>query len=181
MTLVGDGVLAVTEGVPKLDRSVTGAGNDLAVVGGEGNGEDIVGVANEAAGGVASGELPEAEGLVPGRGKSVGTIGGDNLLCNCQLSLPFDVLASQLLAVMDITYAVGDDVGVTVQTPLRVSVRGLVASEVPDDQGLVAGSGQEHVGATSKQSAQPYWTNLCAAQSCTPNFSMSCIRTSRER
>lgn len=59
----------------------------------------------------------------------------------------FNFLASQLLALADITYAVGDDVGVTVQTPLRVSVRGLVAGEVPDDERLVAGSGQEHVGA----------------------------------
>lgn len=45
------------------------------------------------------------------------------------------------------TYAVGDDVGVAVETPLGVSVRGLVAGEVPNDQRLVAGSGQEHVGA----------------------------------
>lgn len=66
VTLVGDGVLAVTEGVPELDRSVAGTGNDLAVVGGERDGEDVVGVSNEAAGGVAGGELPEAEGLVPG-------------------------------------------------------------------------------------------------------------------
>jgi len=65
VALIGDGVLAVTEGVPELDGPVAGARNDLAVVGGEGDGEDIVGVANEAAGGVASGKLPEAEGLVP--------------------------------------------------------------------------------------------------------------------
>jgi hypothetical protein len=43
------------------------------------------------------------------------------------------------------TYAVGDDVGVALQAPLGVTVRGLVAGEVPDDQGLVAGTGQEHV------------------------------------
>jgi hypothetical protein len=36
-------------------------------------------------------------------------------------------------------------VGVALQAPLRVTVRGLVAGEVPDDQGLVAGTGQEHV------------------------------------
>lgn len=84
VALVGDGVLAVTEGVPELDRSVAGTGNDLAVVGGERDGEDIVGVANEAAGGVSGGELPQAEGLVPGRGKSVGTVGGDHLSDNCQ-------------------------------------------------------------------------------------------------
>jgi hypothetical protein len=79
VALVSDGVLAVAEGVPKLDCSVTGAGYDLTVIGGEGDGENIVGVANKAAGGVASGELPEAEGLVPRRGKSVGTVGGDDL------------------------------------------------------------------------------------------------------
>lgn len=80
VALVGDGVLAVTEGVPQLDRSVTGTGNDLAVVGGERDGEHIVGVANEAAGGVASGELPEAEGFVPRRGESVCAVGGDDLI-----------------------------------------------------------------------------------------------------
>jgi len=38
-------------------------------------------------------------------------------------------------------------VGVTVEATFGVTVRGLVAGEVPDDEGLVAGSGQEHVGA----------------------------------
>ena len=79
VALVGDGVLAVTEGVPELDGSVARSGNDLAVVGGEGDGEDVVGVADEAAGGDTGGELPEAESLVPGRRESVGTVGGDDL------------------------------------------------------------------------------------------------------
>lgn len=79
MALVGDGELAVAEGVPKLDCAVTGTGDDLAVVGGEGDGEDIVGVANKSSGGVAGGELPEAESLVPRGGKSVGAVRGDNL------------------------------------------------------------------------------------------------------
>ena len=65
VALVGDGVLAVTEGVPELDGSVARSGDDLAVVGGEGDGENVVGVADEAAGGDTGGELPEAEGLVP--------------------------------------------------------------------------------------------------------------------
>jgi hypothetical protein len=38
-------------------------------------------------------------------------------------------------------------VGVTRQRSLGVTVLGLIAGEVPDDQGLVAGSRQEHVGA----------------------------------
>lgn len=79
MALVGDGVLAVTERVPELDGAVARSGDNLTVVGGEGDGEDVVGVADEAAGGDTGGELPQAESLVPGRGESVGTVGGDHL------------------------------------------------------------------------------------------------------
>lgn len=75
MALVGDGVLAVTEGVPELDRPVTRAGNNLPVVGGERNGKNIVGVADKASGSLASGEFPETEGLVPGSRESVGAVG----------------------------------------------------------------------------------------------------------
>jgi hypothetical protein len=38
-------------------------------------------------------------------------------------------------------------VGVAVERSLGVAVLGLIAGEVPDDQGLVSGSRQEHVGA----------------------------------
>lgn len=37
--------------------------------------------------------------------------------------------------------------GVAVQAPLGVAVRGLVAGQVPDDERLVARAGKEHVGA----------------------------------
>lgn len=90
VALVGDGVLAVTEGVPQLDGAVAGTGDDLAVVGGEGDGQNVVGVADKAAGGDTGGELPQAESLVPGRGESVGTVRGDNLWSmSAQLHLPF--------------------------------------------------------------------------------------------
>lgn len=79
VALVGDGELAVTECVPELDCAVSRAGNNLAVVGGEGDGEDVVGVANEPAGGGAGRKLPEAQGLVPRGGEGIGTIRGDNL------------------------------------------------------------------------------------------------------
>lgn len=121
MALLGDGVLAVTEGVPELDGAVAGAGDDLTVVGREGDGEDVVGVADEAAGGGAGSQLPETQGLIPGGGQSIGAVGGDD--------------------------AVRDDVGVTVERSLGVTVLTLIASEVPDDQGLVSAGGQEHVGA----------------------------------
>lgn len=79
VALVGDGVLAVTEGVPELDGSVARTRDDLTVVGGERDGKDVVGVADEAAGGDTGGELPQAESLVPGRGESVGAVRGDDL------------------------------------------------------------------------------------------------------
>lgn len=79
VSLLGDGELAVTEGVPQLNCTVAGSGNNLSVIGREGNGENVVVVSNKSAGGGSSGKLPEAESLVPGCGKSVSTVGGDHL------------------------------------------------------------------------------------------------------
>lgn len=45
---------------------------------------------------------------------------------------------------------------VALETALGVSVGGFVAGQVPDDQGLVAGSGQQHVGAIIKNSSQNF-------------------------
>ena len=42
VALVSDGVLAVAEGVPELDGAVTGAGDDLAVVGREADAQNVV-------------------------------------------------------------------------------------------------------------------------------------------
>lgn len=80
MSLVSDGVLAVTQGVPQLDGPVTRARDDLAVVGGEGNGENVVVVADEAAGGVASRQLPQTERLVPRARERVRAVRRDNLV-----------------------------------------------------------------------------------------------------
>jgi hypothetical protein len=79
VALLSDSELAVTESVPELDCSIARSGDDLSVVGGEGNGQNIVGVANKASGGGTGGKLPETQGLVPGSRESIGTVGGDNL------------------------------------------------------------------------------------------------------
>ena len=79
MTLLGDGELAISQSVPQLDGAVAGSGDNLSVIGGEGNRENIVGVSNKSASGGTSRELPKAESLVPGGGESVGTVGGDDL------------------------------------------------------------------------------------------------------
>lgn len=43
------------------------------------------------------------------------------------------------------TYTVGDDVRMAMQRALWVTVSTLIAGQVPDDEGLVAGSRQQHV------------------------------------
>jgi len=47
------------------------------------------------------------------------------------------------------SYAVRDDVAVTVERSLWVSVLSFVAGKVPDDQGLVTTSREKHVWASS--------------------------------
>ena len=49
-----DGVLAHSECVPQLDSLVPGARHNLPVVSAEGNTQDILGVSNEAAGGLTT-------------------------------------------------------------------------------------------------------------------------------
>jgi len=70
VTILADGVFALSEGVPELDGLVAGGGDDLPVVSGEGDAEDIGGVADEPAGGQTGVEVPKAEGLVPGGGQT---------------------------------------------------------------------------------------------------------------
>ena len=66
MTIFFDVILAFAESIPELDRAVTRARDDLAVVGAEADGEDVGCVANEATGCCAGVEVPEAESVVPG-------------------------------------------------------------------------------------------------------------------
>ena len=70
-----DGVSAVTLGVPHLDLVVETTGHELSIVSGDGDGEDILVVANELLDGLASGDVPEADGAVPGGGHDVTGVG----------------------------------------------------------------------------------------------------------
>jgi hypothetical protein len=79
VALVGDGVLAVTEGVPQLDSSVARAGNNLTVVGRERNGKNVVGVADKSPSSGTGSQLPKSQGLVPRGGQGVRAIGGNDL------------------------------------------------------------------------------------------------------
>ena len=60
-----DVVLALSESVPKLDGPVTRTRDDLPVISAEADGQDIGGMADEAAGGETGVEVPEAEGVIP--------------------------------------------------------------------------------------------------------------------
>lgn len=74
MALVGNCKLAIAQCIPQLDRAIAGAGDDLTVIGGEGDGEDIVRVTDETAGRGASSEFPQPERLVPRGRESVCTV-----------------------------------------------------------------------------------------------------------
>ena len=112
MTFFLDGVLALGQGVPQLDGLVSGSGHDLPVVGGEGDGEDVLGVAEESSRGVAGVQVPQPEGVIPGATEGeLAVTGDDNVL---------------------------DVVGVSSQTSQRVSEGLLAWGELPKDDGLVS-------------------------------------------
>ena len=111
MALVRNGKLAVAQRVPQLDGAIARAGDDLTVVGGEGDGEDIVGVADETAGGHAGSEFPKAEGLIPRGGECVGAVRGDDLEPS---RVSATIFIQRNAGGKGGAYAVRDDVGVAV-------------------------------------------------------------------
>jgi hypothetical protein len=78
VAIVGDGVLALSEGVPKLQFVIPGARNNLAVVRAEGDTGNVTSVTNEAAGGLATVDVPQAEGTIPRARKSELSIAADD-------------------------------------------------------------------------------------------------------
>eukprot|EP00976_Prorocentrum_cordatum_P033770 687344-Prorocentrum_minimum.AAC.2 len=117
--LLLDGVLALAESVPQLNGLVARAGHDLTVVHGEGHGQNVLAVADEAAGGGTGVQIPQAQGTVPGAGQGELAIGGDNHIL--------------------------DEMAVTAKSTTGVAVGLLVAGQRPHDHGLVAGRRQDHV------------------------------------
>lgn len=111
VSIVLDIVFAFTQSVPEFDGPVTRTRDDLPVISAEADGKDIGGVADETASGGASVKVPEAESVVPGRRQSELAIRRDD--------------------------NVRDEVVMSVEDALGVSVGVLVASQLPDDNGLV--------------------------------------------
>ena len=122
MVVLVDGELALRAGVPDLDVSVEGSSDDLSVIGGKGNGENVLLVTNELGDGSASGNVPKADGTVPRSGESETGVTGE----------------------LDLA----DEVGVA-SHHLSGHAPGLVLVlithwvESPLDEGLIAGSGEK--------------------------------------
>jgi hypothetical protein len=88
VTLILDGVLALAKSVPKADGLVARARNDLSVVSGESNAENILGVTNESLGGGSSVKVPQAEGVIPrSREGELAIRGDDNVLNEVRVSI----------------------------------------------------------------------------------------------
>jgi len=125
--VTSDGVLALSQRIPKLDGLITGSTDDLTVVNAEGDREDILAVSAEATGGLSAVNLPEAEGSVPRSTESELAVRGD--------------------------HNIGDEVGVSTEGTTGASKGsrsiGGGASEAPDHDGLVAGGREDHVGVLS--------------------------------
>jgi len=118
--IIGDGVLALSEGVPQTDGLITGTRDDLTIVGRERDGVNIAGVALEGADRGTDVQIVQAHGLVPGRTEGELTIGGAD-----------DILDSLIVS----------SEGLLGETWL-VLVRG----ELPDHDGLITGGRDDHVG-----------------------------------
>jgi hypothetical protein len=111
VTILLDVILALTKGVPQLDGLVTGTRDNLAVVRGERDRQDVVGVTDETAGGGAGVQVPKTKGLIPRGGQSELAVRGDNNIFN--------------------------EVVVASESSTGNTVAGLISGKVPDNDALV--------------------------------------------
>lgn len=80
MPLFFDIVLALPECIPQLDSLVTGARDDLSIVGAEADRENIGSVTKKTTSGQPSVKIPQAKCVIPGRRQGELTIGrNDNI------------------------------------------------------------------------------------------------------
>merc|ERR1719147_75086 len=121
VSILLDGVLALSQGVPQLDGLVPGSGDNLPIVCRESHGEHVLSVVLEPPGSLASAQVPQARGLVPGAGQGEVTVGRED--------------------------HVRDEVTMSVQALLRDAiVASVIPSQLPDNERLVPGAGEDHVG-----------------------------------
>lgn len=119
VSLVLDGVFALSQSVPETDGFVARTRNNLTVVSREGNRQDVVSVTNETTGSNTSVQVPQTESVIPRTRKSELTVRGDNNVRN--------------------------EVVVTLETTFGDTIVGLVSGEAPVDERFVTRSRQDHV------------------------------------
>jgi len=115
-------VFAFGTGVPDFDIVVGTSSNDLSVINGKGNGENLFGVTNKLANGFAGGNVPEADSSIPGGRES------------------------KTRVTSEANFA--DEMGVTSEkflwlSPFSVFIFILFVIEFPLNEGLVTGSGHQ--------------------------------------
>jgi len=126
VVVLGDGVLALSQGVPQTDGLIAGPGDNLTVVSGESDGVDILGVSTELTDGGTGVQIPQTHGGIHGTSQSELTIGRD------------DGVAHGLVVTMEAT------TGVT-----RTSLAffwGVVTGQFPDQSLLVTGTRNNQIG-----------------------------------
>jgi len=119
-----NGVLAETLGVPDLNLVIKTTGQDLSIVVGDGDGEDVLLVADELLNGFAGLHVPETDGTIPGGGDNEAGVAGQANL--------------------------GNEVGVTRVhllgfSPLSVLIIVLLLVKFPLDEGTVTGAGDKEL------------------------------------
>jgi len=120
VTIFGDGELQYAQSVPEVDGLIARSRDNLTVVSGEGNREHILGVTNEAAGGLTGLEIPETELTIPRSGEGEHTIRRES--------------------------DVSDKVTVSSQSALGLSVDTIATiADGPDDDRFVAGSADDAI------------------------------------
>jgi hypothetical protein len=170
VTIFGDVELAFTQSVPQLDGSVSGSGDDLSVVSGEGDAkgrvdgllvqdisitidviysrQNITGVTDESSSGFTSVQVPQSQSLVPRSGQGELTVGRDD--------------------------NVGDEVVVTVQDLLGVTVFAVFSGELPDDDLLVCSEMRESAQGTPELPPRlRRMVQRCLERVCDCHFSLS--------
>ena len=124
-----DGVLALTKGVPELDGLITTGRDDLSVIGGETDGEDITLVGEERSDRLSLVQVPQSQGLVPRSRQGVSTIGRKDNIGNRA------VVTGQGLTGISVVLALGGELPDNDLLVTRRSDDGVGVSETGSDSG----------------------------------------------
>ena len=134
VTLLIEGVLAFTEGVPELDVAITTAGHDQTVIGGEADGEDVLAVTNEGLLAFTGLQVPETDSVIPSSRESIFTIVGDA-----------DILDNVRMTVKGLE-------GSTVGHNERGILNDFTSMKLPDHTGLITGRSDDGVSIDRRRS-----------------------------